>query len=53
MENNLGACSANALGALASLHRKLRNDKRAIEVAKLGLEIDPDDEYCRRFLNML
>jgi tetratricopeptide (TPR) repeat protein len=52
MENNLGACSANALGALASLHRKLKNDKRARDVAKLGLDIDPDDEYCRRFLNM-
>lgn len=52
MEQRITECDANALGALAPLYRKLGNDKRAIEVAKLGLEIDPDDVYCRRFLNM-
>lgn len=52
MEQRIDECDANALGALAPLYRKLGNDKRANEVAKLGLEIDPDDVYCRRFLNL-
>lgn len=52
MEQRINDCDANALGALAPLYRKLGNDERANEVAKLGLEIDPDDVICRRFLNM-
>jgi tetratricopeptide (TPR) repeat protein len=52
MEKRIDECPANALGALAPLHKKLGQDRRAIEVAKLGLERDPDDHFCRRFLNL-
>lgn len=52
MERRIDDCNANALGALAPLYKKLGQYQRAVEVAKQGLEKDPDDMYCRRFLNM-
>ena len=48
MEAYLAEATATDLSRLAWLHLHYANDRRALEVANMGLERDPENTYCQR-----
>lgn len=51
-EQKLEYCNATNLSKYAHLLRRIQSHQRADEMARLGLEREPDNQYCLRFLNL-
>ncbi len=53
MELRIGEASATDLSRLAWLHLHADDTERAIEIAGLGLDKEPDNRHCQRLLERL
>lgn len=53
MEISLSSASATDLSRLAWLHLHAGDERRALDVAELGLERDPYNPYCRNLVDKL
>lgn len=53
MERHLGELTATDCSRLAWLYLNVRNDERARDIARLGVERDPGNEFCQRLVERL
>jgi len=53
MERHLGKLTATDCSRLAWLYLNVGNDERAREIARLGVDRDPDNEFCQRLVERL
>ena len=53
MENHLRQLSATECSRLAWLYLNIGNKARALDVARIGSERDPDNDYCRRLIERM
>jgi hypothetical protein len=53
LEGNIKMASATDLSRLAWLHLHAGDGRRALEVAELGLERDPENRYCQGLVDKL
>jgi hypothetical protein len=53
MESHLPVASSTDLSRLAWLHLHAGDDHRALDVAEIGLQRDPDNAYCQRLVERL
>lgn len=53
IEGSLGHLSATDCSRLAWLHVHLRESARAYEIARLGIQRDPDNQHCRNLVTKL
>jgi hypothetical protein len=53
MARRISEASADDLSRLAWLYLQLHDDKRAYEVAELGLKREPDNEHCRKLVDRI
>ena len=53
MESRLSELSATNCSRLAWLHLNVGNEDRAVDVARLGIGRDPDNEHCVRLMRRL
>ena len=53
MELSLSSASATDLSRLAWLHLHAGDEQRALDIAELGLERDPDNLYCQNLVEKL
>ena len=53
MENRINEGNANDCSRLAWLYLRLNNEKKAREIAEMGLSIDSENEHCRRIIERL
>ena len=50
METRLGDLSATNCSRLAWLYLNVGNPTRALDVAKLGVEQEPENEHCQNLI---
>ena len=53
MEQRLDEASATDFSRLAWMHLHCGNAERALELASIGLDREPDNMHCRRLTNKL
>ena len=53
MENRLKNLSATNCSRLAWLYLNVGNPQRALDVAKVGVEREPDNEHCQKLIRKL
>jgi hypothetical protein len=53
MEASLSSASATDLSRLAWLYLHVGDERRAFDVAEIGLERDPDNLYCQNLVDKL
>jgi hypothetical protein len=53
MERHLEAASATDLSRLAWLHLHAGNVQRALDIAELGLQREPENQYCQRLVERI
>jgi hypothetical protein len=53
MEGHLPAASATELSRLAWLHLHAGDERRALEVAEIGLQREPENPHCQRLVEKL
>jgi hypothetical protein len=53
MENRMKSLSATSCSRLAWLHLNVGNENRARDIAKIGIEIDMNNEHCQNLIRRL